>query len=70
VPEEGQWYVVCEKEMWWCGERFLVLAWRRVCGWCRLCCFGVVGVWGRMVILEGGILLVEGLHVCGVQGLR
>ncbi len=56
--------------MWGGGEEFVVLAWKRVCRWCRMCCFGIVGLRGRIVIPGEGRVIVKGCNVCDVQELK
>ncbi len=70
VSTKEKWYIVCEREMWGRGEEFVVLAWKGACRWCRMCCFGIVVLRKRMVILEEGRVIVKGYNVCDVQELK
>ncbi len=56
--------------MWEGGEEFVVLAWKGVCRWCRMCCFGIVSLRGKMVIPGEGRVIVKGCNVCDVQELK
>jgi hypothetical protein len=58
VPKEKEQWLVFEGEISRRGGEGVVIAWKRVCRWCRMCYFGVVGLRGRMVILEEGRVIV------------
>ena len=70
VPAKEEYYVVCEREIWGGGEEFVVLAWKGVCRWCRMCCFGIVGLRGKKVVPGEGRVIVRGCNVYDVQELK
>ncbi len=57
---------MCERETWGGGEEFVELAWRGMCRWCQMCCFVIVGLWGRMADPGEGRVVVKGCNLCDV----